>query len=183
MQETRFDQYVDAATALAAASAAGAKGLGRVGDLFLFVASEMTRVRRWKRTQVSKLLEKDGQRHQSCHLIYKKWRNRYDVRGGRLRDYGGGAPARTSAATQSECPRDEAIATGDAPFLHARASVNTYTQACPAPKITSLQSHSPLLLKTSPHTQHRNTSTRNPSPQSSSKQLTCRIAARQPLHG
>ena len=63
-----------------------------------------TRVRRWKRTQVSKLLEKDGQRHQSCHLIYKKWRNRYDVRGGRLRDYGGGAPARTSAATHSECP-------------------------------------------------------------------------------
>ena len=33
-----------------------------------------------------------------------------------------------------------------------------------------LQSHPPLPLKTTPHTQHRNTSTRNPSPQSSSKQ-------------
>ena len=43
-----------------------------------------------------------------------------------------------------------------------------------------LQSHPPLPLKTTPHTQHRNTSTRNPSPQSSSKQLTRRIAARQP---
>jgi hypothetical protein len=56
--------------------------------MFLFVASEMTRVRRWKRKQVSKLLEKDGQRHQSCHLIYKQSRNSYNVRGGRLRDYG-----------------------------------------------------------------------------------------------
>ena len=64
---------------------------------------------RWKRKEVTKLLEKNGQRHQSCHFIYKQWRNRYDVRGGRLRDYGGGAPARTSAATQSECPFNEAI--------------------------------------------------------------------------
>ena len=102
--ETRFCQHADAATDLVAASAAGTKGQRGVGDLLVFVASEMTRVCRWKRTQVSKLLEKDRQRHQSCHLIYKKWRNRYDVRGGRLRDYGGGAPARTSAATQSECP-------------------------------------------------------------------------------
>ena len=164
--------------ALAAASAAVAEGQRRSGDLLVFVASEMTRVRRWKRTQVSKLLEKDGQRHQSCHLIYKKWRNRYDVRGGRLRDYGGGAPARTSAATQSECPRDEAIATGDAPFLHARASVNTQTQTCHAPA-----SSSPPHFETTPLTPHHNTSSRNPSPQSSSKQLTCRIAARQPLHG
>ena len=163
--------------ALAAASAAVAEGQRRSGDLLVFVASEMTRVRRWKRTQVSKLLEKDGQRHQSCHLIYKKWRNRYDVRGGRLRDYGGGAPARTSAATQSECPSDAAISTGDRPFLHARASVHTQTQACPAPATANI----PLTTKS--HTQHRNTSSRNPSPQSSSKQLTCRIAARQPLHG
>ena len=48
--------------ALAAASAAVAEGQRRSGDLLVFVASEMTRVRRWKRTQVSKLLEKDGQR-------------------------------------------------------------------------------------------------------------------------
>ncbi len=46
-----------------------------------------------------------------------------------------------------------------------------------------LQSHPTLPLKTSPHTQHRNTSSRNPSPQSSSKQLTSSIAARQPLQG
>ena len=113
--------------------------------MFLFVTSEMTRVCQWKRTKVTKLLEKDGQRHQSRHLIYKQWRNRYDVRGGRLRDYGEGAPARTSAATQSECPRDEAIATGESPSLHARASVHTQTQACPAPATATIppQDHTP----------------------------------------
>jgi hypothetical protein len=123
-----------------------AEGQGGGGDLFLFVESEMMRVlRRWKRTQVSKLLDKDGQHHQSCHLIYKQQRNRYDVRGGSLRDYRGGAPARTSAATQSECPRDEAIVTGESPFLHARASVHTQTQACPAPATATIppQDHTP----------------------------------------
>ncbi len=72
-QETRLNQHADAATALAAASAAVAEGQGGGGDLLLFVASKMTRVlRRWKRTQVSKLLDNDGQRHQSRHLIYKQ---------------------------------------------------------------------------------------------------------------
>ncbi len=120
----------------------------------------MTRVRRWKRTKVTKLLEKDGQRHQSRHLIYKQWRNRYDMRGGELRDYGGGAPARTSAATQSECPSDAAISTGDRPFLHARASVHTQTQPCPAPAITF---HPPP----KDHAPHSTTQHKHPQPQPS----------------
>ena len=91
---------VDAAADLVVASAAGAQGQGgQESTCDSLVVSGMP-----METQVTKLHEKDGQRHQSCHLIYKQWRNRYDVRGGRLRDYGGGAPARTSAATQSECP-------------------------------------------------------------------------------